>query len=80
LVDVKRETQHGRRTAQAVASVLAALVIGWSAPEPVRDLPGAAARFVGYLSVVEAGGERMTVWDRVVYSLVLAGEKKRLNS
>lgn len=60
--------------------MLVALVMGWSAPEPVRDLPGAAARFVGYMSVVEAAGERMTVWDRVVYSLVLAGDKRRVNS
>ncbi len=57
--------------------MLSVLVVVAGAPEPVRALPGTATRFVHYLSSVEAGGgKRMSMWDRVVYSLVLAGNKK----
>lgn len=56
----------------AAASVLA-LLLAAAAPGPVREVPQTAQRFVCYLQALDAGGQPMTFWDRVTYSLVLAG-------
>lgn len=70
---MNRPTQHGRRRAKALLTAGLAVVLAWSAPEPVRELPGTAQRFVGYLWVLEGGGQKLSFWDRVMVSLVLAG-------
>lgn len=61
-------------------SLAAAATFAWSAPEPVRAVPGTVQRFVSYLSVLETGGQELSFWDRVTYSLVLAGGNPRRQS
>lgn len=62
-------------------SLALAATFAWSAPEPVRALPGTAQRFVGYLGSLEgAGQQKLSLWDRVTYSLVLAGGNPKRRS
>lgn len=57
-----------------------AAAFAWTAPEPVREVPGTAHRFVRYLAAVETPGEKLSFWDRVMVSLVLAGGNPRRQS
>lgn len=71
---------NGRSRSRALLSVALAVAFAWGAPEPVRAVPGTAQRFVGYLSVLQAGGQDLSFWDRVTYSLVLAGGNPKRQS
>lgn len=78
---MKREAQPGRKKAKLLATLALAATFVWSAPAPVRALPATAQRFVNYLGSLEgAGQEKLSLWDRVTYSLVLAGGNPKRQS
>lgn len=46
------------------------------APGPVRRLPATTHKFVCYFSELEHSGRRLSLWDRIAISLVLAGREE----
>jgi len=58
-------------------SVLALASFAWGTVGPVRALPSTAQRFFCYLDALGKSGQELTFWDRVTYSLVLAGERPK---
>ncbi|MBI4891689.1 MAG: hypothetical protein HY821_13780 [Acidobacteria bacterium] len=77
---MKSNSEAGRKRAKALLTAALAGLFLWGAPEPVRAVPGTAHRFVCNLAAVEAAGGKMSFWDRVTVSLVLAGGNPRRQS
>ena len=54
-------------------SVLALVLLALPGISPVRALPVTAHRFICYMSAMSQSGQNLSLWDKVTYSLVLAG-------
>jgi len=70
---MNRPQTFGRRTPVFAGTVLALASCMWGALPPVRALPGTAQRFYCYMNAMESSGQQLSVWDKITYSLVLAG-------
>jgi hypothetical protein len=55
------------------ASLVVLLSLAWGAPQPVRALPSTAHRFICYMNAIDGSGQKLGFWDKVTYSLALAG-------
>ncbi|MBI5282867.1 MAG: hypothetical protein HY858_14375 [Candidatus Solibacter usitatus] len=55
------------------ATVVVLLSLTWGAPQPVKALPTMAYSFMRYMSAIDRSGQELGFWDKVTYSLALAG-------
>jgi hypothetical protein len=63
-----------RNKATAVASLALCLAgVGFGGIEPLQALPKTAHRVYCYYTALQRNAQPMTWWDRVTYSLILAG-------
>lgn len=65
---MRRQT---RWLAAAAAGVLSLFVLGGSAPQ--WELPAPAQRVVSYYKALSASPARMGAWEKLLYSIALAG-------
>ncbi|MBI5086453.1 MAG: hypothetical protein HZB13_17895 [Acidobacteria bacterium] len=59
------------------ATVVVLLSLTWGAPQPVKALPSMAYSFVHYMNAIDRSGQDLGFWDKVTYSLALAGSQSR---
>ena len=61
-------------------TVLALASFAWGTMPPVRALPQTAQRFICYMDAMEKSGQDLGLWDRITYSLVLAGPNPKVTA
>lgn len=70
---MNRKNQLGSISPALAGAALVLASLTWSAVPPVRALPSTAQRFVRCLDAIDKSGQKLSLWDKVTYSLVLAG-------
>lgn len=77
LKGVNRPNQFGLPAAAVAVAVLWMASLGLGAFRPVRAMPATAHRFFDYMRAIDQSGQNLGFWDKLTYSLILAGPNPR---